>query len=259
MTVTINTLAATGQGPVSLSTTLAGEDITNGWIKTISGAYDYYPFKPLTFTSTNNRYDANTSPVTGIGPLSGGCRGLIVGNAGAVGDYIEGLMVRVINNAGNTRVYLQDGNQYITYSSGGNCTWSSGTPTSFTFNKSITAEQDATSLLVNNYLVGTFYMSATPGNPALLARRITAAVAGSSPVLTIDSPAISDPTGSAITPNSIPAATGNFAIISLLDVFPAGITTVGSYYIPLKAKSKNGGWRIFVDSCVSVVAIGKFS
>jgi hypothetical protein len=41
-------------------------------------------------------------------------------------------------------------------------------------------------------------------------------------------------------------------------VIPAG-TTIGSYYIPVRAYSKSGAWNVTTGTSVSVVAVGKFT
>ncbi len=74
--------------PTTLSSLISGEDQVNNWMATANGANQYYPFRALTVNATNGP-DATT-----FGTLNGS-NGLILGNVGAAGDYLDKMVLSV--------------------------------------------------------------------------------------------------------------------------------------------------------------------
>lgn len=241
-------LDATSSNPVTLNSLLSGEDQVNDWLQIANGASQYYAFKALSARNTSG-VDATT-----FGAVNGG-NGRLIGIAGAAGDYLERLVCSV-HEAVNSRVLLQD-HSAATLISTGAATWSSGTPTAFTFAHSAAAASIADTL-IGQYLIATYTLN---GVPVLLARVITdvpTVTANTSYVLTIDAPTIKSGSGATLTPTAAVTTAATHFIAPLIKVLGAN-EPVGVKQVSIQAKSKYGGWRIHTDSGVSVIAIGKFS
>jgi hypothetical protein len=220
---------------------LSGEDQANDWLKVVTGANGYVTFRPTLPGDTTTYGIAN------------GSLGQPVSATGVSGDYLERVILSV-SNPSNSRTFLQDGNVY-------NYT-SAGTGTAFTNTTTVNFGMGSTALtatqalpLVNQFLIATYTVL---GFQVLLARRILAATAtaGSSPnlytTLTIDSATVAGAAATAM------VTTAGAAFISpLLEILPTGAQ--GSDSLQLTMRSVNGGWRVFTDSGVSVVLVGRFS
>lgn len=243
----MNVLIPSGVFPVNLDSLISGEDQTNNWLQVANGANQYLNLRPLTLYSTT---DVDT---TTFGAANSSY-GKIIGSVGAAGDYIERIVVS-IKNSNSSRFYLQDISAPQITSTGA-ATWASGTPTSFTFASSSASAANAATF-IGKFLVATFTINT---KSVTLARKIIdvpTVTSSTSYVLTIESPVVYTQSNTLVTPTAVVTTSGTHFIVDLIDIIPSGST--GIQHIDLGMKSIYGGWRYFIDSSISVLAIGKFS
>lgn len=233
---------------VSLSTLIAGEDQTNNWLATANGANQYYYFKGLNVT-------AALGPDTTTFGTVNGSNGQVLGITGAPGDYLDKLVMAVFTST-QSRVTLQDVSAPSFTNTGTGTAFTSVTVCNFGTTTAFTNAQMIA--LLDQYLICSVTLTGVTGN-VLIARQITGVAIGpgTTPnfnvILTLDTLTVNGIAATAI------ATTAGQAFISpLIQILPAS-TAVGTYDYYFHMKSKYGGWRLFTDSGVSVLATGKFT
>jgi len=224
-----------------LNSLISGEDQVNNWLQVANGASAYQYVRGAVLGDT-----------TTYGAINGS-NGVLIGTAGAAGDYLAQLTAIVATSA-QSRIALQDVAS-VSYTS-------SGTGTAFTsataINFGVTAAQTTAQLaaMVGQFLICTATVS---GVSVLVARKITAAVAGPGTTpnfnvtLTVDTLTVNG-----VAATAIDTTAGRAFISPLIEILPAS-APVGPITIPLNIKSKYAGFRVFADSGVSVIATGRFA
>lgn len=232
----------------SLYTLLSGEDQTNNWLATANGANQYYYFKSLNVTAT-------LGPDTTTFGTVNGSNGLVLGVTGAPGDYLDKLVMSVFVST-QSRVTLQDVSAPTLTSTGTGTAFTSVTVCNFGTTTSYTNAQMIA--LIGQYLICSVTLTGVTGS-VLIARQITGVAIGpgTTPnfnvILTVDTLTVNT-----IAATGIATTAGQAFISPLIQIMPTGVT-VGTYDYYFHTKSKYGGWRIFTDSGVSVLATGKFT
>ncbi len=224
-----------------LNTLLSGEDQVNNWLGVTNAASSYQYHKGLVAGDTTTHGTLN------------GSNGVLLGAVGAANDYLSNLAIAVSTSA-QSRVALQDVASVNYTSAGTGTAFTSATTVNFGVSSAPSAAQLAS--MVDQFLVCTVTIGTSQ---VQVARKILAAVAGpgTSPnfnvTLTLDSLTVA---GTAAT--AMASTAGQAFITPLIEILPAG-APIGTISLPLNMRSKFGGWRIFVDTGVSVIATGRFA
>jgi hypothetical protein len=198
--------------PVSFASYISGEDPVNDVMKVVSGGSMYEN-------------------------LLGSQSDAVLGTTGAVGDYLERLVVKIFTSA-NSAVSLKDGTPAASVTS---TTHASTASTTTVINSAIISGTITTDQYVG-YLLRI--------NGAV--RRITANNSGTGAVhaFTLD--------------HALPSAPSTSVAFTIetyglsFEILPAG-APVGTQILNLGLKSLYGAWSISTDSGVSVLACGKFT
>ena len=229
-------------GSIGLSSLISGEDQAMNWIYTASGANVYQNFRALSLSDT------------GTFPVNYSSNGLGIGLSGQVGDYLERIVATVPVTGTNARILLSDVSS-TTYSNSasGTTAWVSDTKVKFAMGSSLLPS------VIGQHLICTATFGAVT---AAIARKITLVdnltTPGTAAQSTVDITVEAMTTGG-VASSGITAGTTALRvyIAPLWEVLPAN-APAGPYSIQLGVKSKNGGWRVFIDSGVTPTFIGRF-
>lgn len=213
---------------VALSALISGEDQLNNWLQIADGAWQYY----------------NVDPVQ-IGGILSPNTNRILGNVGAVGDYIKSLVLNVTSNTASA-VYLQDGI--------GTNQLSGSAGTNPTGNTTLAVTASSTTAAANAYAgsIATVTYTPTGGGSTTFKRRIVSHAAFSAATALSFTVTHNLPAGATITAWTVEPASTSFELVP-------PTMAVGIYTLPLGLKSTLGGWRLSIDSGVLVLATGKFT